>query len=68
MIKPVSVIVLFEKAPDNTGMYASDLDPRTKSKLRETQNVALSQTPVKHHLPRWMKRTARKVAHKLHLA
>lgn len=49
-------------------MYSSDLDLITKARLQETQNVALSQAPVKRHLPRWVKRAAKQLAHQLHLA
>lgn len=49
-------------------MYSSDLNLITKARLQETQNVALSQAPTKHHLPRWFKRAAKHLAHQLHLA
>lgn len=47
-------------------MYNSDLNIITKARLQETQNVALSQPPVKHHLPKWVKRAAKSLAHRLH--
>lgn len=48
-------------------MYNSDLNIITKARLQETQDVARAQPPVKHHLPKWVKRAARQLAQQLHL-
>ncbi len=60
-------------------MYSTNLDLITQARLRETQNVALSQKKVKHHFPKWIRRAAGKTVsgaeqaahlalHRLHLA
>lgn len=39
-------------------MYSTDLHLQTRARLQETQNVALALLPIRHHLPRWMRRAA----------